>query len=159
MVIQWMHTSAVFLSSSVSLNSKKITSLLRFLALADQIELLGPFDSVIASIRAVLVLDNENLLPEHVRAGVLLPLNHPVRKLFAQSCIRPYLFYIHSKQRAQSAVYIRFRFERELKESTDFAADLLRELSDVMISAGSTSNGVSRATLTDPLSGNQFRYN
>jgi len=82
MAIQWMHTSAVCLPF-VFQDNKKITSLLRFLALADQIDLLGPFDSIIASIKAVLLLDHENLLPEHVRAGVLLPQNYPVRKFFA----------------------------------------------------------------------------
>jgi hypothetical protein len=70
MVIQWMHTSAISLPTSTVVESKKKIShrFSSFLFLPIN-RLLGPFDSVIASTKAILVIDHQHFLAEHVRTA------------------------------------------------------------------------------------------
>jgi hypothetical protein len=91
--------------------AKKISSLLQFFILADQIDLLGPFDSVLDSMKSILVVNYKALLLEHIRVAVLLPQNHTIRKLFAQSCVWGYVFYIHPRLTSNHDYYRAFPFK------------------------------------------------
>lgn len=63
--------------------AQDISRLLAFLKLADRIILLGPFDSVVATIKALILGSRDSLQAEHIRSAAELPAGHGVRKLFA----------------------------------------------------------------------------
>jgi hypothetical protein len=90
--------------------------------------LLGPFNSVIASTKAILVIDHQHFLAEHVRTAFASS-ESSTRKLFAQSCLGPCLSYIHPGEGYTrslfSSVQKEFPFEKDLKESDEFAPDLV----------------------------------
>jgi hypothetical protein len=129
MVIQWMHTSAISLPTSTVVESKRKIShrFSSFLFLPIN-RLLGPFDSVIASTKAILVIDHQHFLAEHVRTAFASS-ESSTRKLFAQSCLGPCLSYIHPGEGYTrslfSSVQKEFPFEKDLKESDEFAPDLV----------------------------------
>jgi hypothetical protein len=127
MVIQWMHTGAISLPTSTAAKSKKITTFLEFLVLADQIVCLGHSTASLHRRKLSLsAITNTSLLSMSVQP--LLPRSHPTRKLFAQSWLGPCLSYIHPGEgytrSLWSSVQKEFRFEKDLKESVECALDL-----------------------------------
>lgn len=78
-------------AESKKTNSDIVTQILNFLKLADQIDLTGPFDPVLHTMKTILIKDGDALLPEHVRSAVELPEGHKLRTLFAQSCVKSYI--------------------------------------------------------------------
>ncbi|KAL2065053.1 hypothetical protein VTL71DRAFT_4193 [Oculimacula yallundae] len=107
-------------------NAQSVSRLLAFLKLAHDIELLGPFSSVVEEIRATITSFRSALLPGHIRVAAVFSSGHPVRTLIAEACTRAFASYsfprlVDGKKAAT------FRFEKELDELDGFAADLIRE--------------------------------
>jgi len=69
MVIQWMHTGAISLPTSTAAKSKKTQNVSRASCSCRSNCLLGPFDRVTASTKAILVSDHQHFLTEHVRTA------------------------------------------------------------------------------------------
>lgn len=99
-----------------------IAAYLGFFILADRIDLLGPFNTIISRMDSTLALSEHALQPEHIRAAAQLPRGHPVRKLFAQACTLSYMADINNRLPNN-----KFRFRKELADIESFASDLLQE--------------------------------
>jgi hypothetical protein len=119
LIIQWIYTGKLILPTSSSGAAETFTQLLAFVRLADRLDLVGPFDSVISSMKSLLVKHRELLMPMHVRDAVELPREHAVRSLFADACVKEYTKALRSSKEV-------FKFHMELKEIDSFASDLLR---------------------------------
>jgi hypothetical protein len=130
--------------------SQTITSYLEFLKLADDLDLLGPFDDIIGKIKAILISSELSLLQDHIRSASQLPCGHAIRKLFAQACVRPYIEDIN-KGPAGS----KFRFMAEITEIESFAADLFYEYNEAIRQRQWESDLC--ATFPDPLTGMRCR--
>lgn len=165
LVVQWMYANKLVLpplpDSLAPNGSQKLTLLLDFVKFSDEVDLLGPFTSATAQIKEILVASHESLLPEHVRSGVKLPSGHPVRKLFAQSCIPAYVHYIQPPipRKDGRDVYQevrkntqKFRFRKELDDLHEFSKDLYAEYEEVMRSRQLRNP----YTLRNPLTGTDF---
>jgi hypothetical protein len=103
-----------------------ITAYVRFFKMAHELGLLGPFELIYRRIRASLVSSDLCLMANHIRSAAELPCGHPVRKLFAQYCVVPYVTDMKMPFSRE------FRFGVELNEVEAFAADLFREYHRVM---------------------------
>lgn len=103
----------------------------------------------------VLVDDRQALLAEHIRTSVLLPKEHPVRRLFVQACVKKYVRYLSPLDpdpRSYRYLYVPpvnmlFRFQTEMDEL--LYLDVLREYGKAMRGRMVEDNG----ELIDPLSG------
>ncbi|CAL3962087.1 unnamed protein product [Diplocarpon coronariae] len=112
--------------------AQTISRLLSFLTLAERIELLGPFDSVFATIKCTLATFGffaprvgyirTALMPGHIRVAAEMPGSHPVRKLFADACFREFMQDMFSSVQPPARP---FRFDRELKELDSFGTEML----------------------------------
>lgn len=100
--------------------SQKITRLLDFLVVADQIQLLGPFDNITEMIKQSIVADRSSLVAAHIRTAASLQKHHGTRKLFAKACAKDYLQGLYRPRQ--------MKFSAELDELDGFAADVLREI-------------------------------
>lgn len=118
LVIQWIYTGKFILPVTSTSASETFDQLLGFVKLADRLNLLGPLDTVVASMKALLVSDRDLLKPVHIRAAAELPREHVVRLLFADACAREYTLFVRSASKG-------FKFSAELKEIESFAFDLL----------------------------------
>ncbi|KAG4425776.1 hypothetical protein IFR04_000983 [Cadophora malorum] len=105
--------------------AQTVSRLLAFLKLADKIDLIGPFDSVIASIKQVISSSpgRRALMPGHIRLAAELSPTHPIRKLFADACFREFVQDLIPGTNVQGKP---FRFDKELSEFDSFSSDLLR---------------------------------
>jgi hypothetical protein len=149
-VIQWMYTSQVTLpsptpskkpkiqvtdSSTVEfkdVDSQQVTDLIQFLVYADEINLLGPFDKIIDTLKSILIRNSACLLPQHIRTAYQLPRHHPLQKLVVQACILDYAYHITRHWPSMHTTPRRvFRFNEEKAELDSFAADLLQEFEEV----------------------------
>jgi hypothetical protein len=118
LVIQWIYTGKLILPATPTSAAETFTQLLGFVKLADRLNLLGPLDTVVSSMKALLVSDRDLLKPVHIREAAELPREHAVRSLFADACVREYTLFLRIPGRV-------FRFPAELKEIDSFALDLL----------------------------------
>jgi hypothetical protein len=103
----------------------KITNYLNFLKLAQQIELLGPYDSVYEGLVDVLVSSRMSLNIEHLRVAAELPTGHFIRKLFARACVIPYIHDSNLDRHIPDR--ITFVWHQALDEMESFASDLFKE--------------------------------
>lgn len=113
MMAQWIYTGAIRLTGSPA---KQLDSYVDFLKLADKVDLLGPFDSVIASLRLILNLPQSGehgspasqvqslygadwaaplpeiiIQPHHIEDAFELPSGHGLRTAFVDACVDSYL--------------------------------------------------------------------
>ncbi|KAK2628225.1 hypothetical protein QTJ16_002871 [Diplocarpon rosae] len=112
--------------------AQTISRLLSFLKLADRIELLGPFDSILATIKSTLATFGffaprigyirTALMPGHIRVAAEMPGSHPIRKLFANACFREFIQDMFSSVQPPPRP---FRFDREVKELDSFGTEML----------------------------------
>jgi hypothetical protein len=150
-VIQWLYTSQVTFpsptpskkpkiqatdSSTVEfkdLDSQQVTDLTQFLVYANEINLLGPFDKIIETLKSIIIRNSACLLPQHIRTAYQLPRHHPLQKLVVQACVMVYAY--HMTRHWPSEIFIKprnFPFKEEKAELDVFAADLLREYERVL---------------------------
>lgn len=129
-----------------------IAAYIQFFKMAHELGLLGPFDLIYRRIKAFLLSSDRCLMASHIRSAAKLPSGHPVRKLFAQFCVVPYVTDVKVPFSRE------FRFGAELNEVEAFAADLFREYNRV-ICQGVTE--MEQSTLffqfNDPLTGKMLR--
>jgi BTB/POZ domain len=163
-VIQWIFTSQVVLSmpreteqpmlkgQAAKFYPERISKLLAFLKVADRIQLLGPFNQVTETIKAMLTSTRASLQAGHIRAAFEIPSAHEARKLFTQACVREYAesFFDGSYLRNK-----KFRFKEELRQSDAFAAALLTELANSFRSRTKNPPG-GMFEMTDPFSGYSY---
>ncbi|CZR50744.1 uncharacterized protein PAC_00618 [Phialocephala subalpina] len=129
LLTQWLYTSQITLGEATDDQgsrltdtekmSQKITQLLDFLKVADEIQLLGPFDSVIQMMKKIIIVDRSILTTIHIRTAASFLNGHGARKLFVGAYVKEYLQCLHGCQQ--------LKFRAELDEVDSFAADLLRE--------------------------------
>ncbi|KAF8863304.1 hypothetical protein BDZ45DRAFT_685928 [Acephala macrosclerotiorum] len=170
LVIQWIYTSKITLDEvaqnqglfvpdntaatqdarinpkiiKVEQMSQNVTRLLDFLMVADKIQLLGPFDSVVEMMKQIIVPDRSALLATHIRAATNLPSGHGARKLFGKACVKDYLEFLYKSQK--------MRFGVELEELDSFAADVLRETPKLWV----TGRNYSSFRFQDPLTNEEI---
>lgn len=126
-----------------------ITSYIRFFLVAYKIGLLGPFDNVVSKVKSVICSEIRSLINVHIRMAFKeLPRGHPVRKLFAQACVRSYMEHIDIRPHRKE-----FRFRFEMTEIEGFAADLLYAVNETMRKRVAGEGNV----YTDPLLGTQIK--
>ncbi|KAK0119127.1 hypothetical protein ONS95_007989 [Cadophora gregata] len=139
-----------------ALNKKaqKVSRLLAFLKLADKIDLIGPFDSVITNIKQVIASSPSRraLLPGHVRLAAELPPTHPIRKLFADACFREFV----QDLILQTSPTKNFRFDKELNELDSFSSDLLRSYRQSERKRGANKKGAPEFSFVDPFTESRF---
>ncbi|PVH88238.1 hypothetical protein DL98DRAFT_565906 [Cadophora sp. DSE1049] len=139
-----------------ALNDKAqtVSRLLAFLKLADKIDLIGPFDSVIASIKQVIASSpgRRALLPGHIRLAAELSPTHPIRKLFADACFREFV----QDLIPNNAQCKPFRFDRELSELDSFSSDLLRSYRQSDRKKGANKKNAPEFSFTDPFTESKF---
>ncbi|KAI9053538.1 hypothetical protein LZ554_002493 [Drepanopeziza brunnea f. sp. 'monogermtubi'] len=148
--------------------AQTVSRLLAFLKLADRIDLLGPFDSVIATLREILTHSGIGsrwgwartaLLPGHVRLAAALPASNPIRGLLADACYREFVLDLfgHVQQQAPARP---FRFFREVRDLDCFGADLLRSYMQRQVGKKRVLNAKTKEAewvFTDPLTEKDFR--
>ncbi|KAF4635565.1 hypothetical protein G7Y89_g2531 [Cudoniella acicularis] len=139
LVTQWMYTGNVVLALETLTSAETITQLLDFLRLADRLDILGPFDSVVEMVKSTLRKDQAALLSHHIREAVKLPSGHAIRNIFAQVCVKDY-----TPSLRKSAI---FRFRKELDEVDEFAADFFKVFESSLKHMAFSKNG---ATIRDP---------
>jgi hypothetical protein len=109
--------------------ARKSPTFLEFLVLARSNRLLGPFDSVTASTKAILVIDHQHFLAEHVRTAFASSESSNLQAL--RSVVAWPMPVLHPSWRGlysqfiQLSVQKEFRFEKDLKESDEFVLDLV----------------------------------
>lgn len=135
--------------SDVKVNSQNIISYLGFLKLADELDLLGPFDDILSNIKEILISSQLSLQPEHIRGASELPSGHGLRKLFAQACVKRY---INDTIRDSKS----FRFATEMDEVESFAADLFKEVDKVLRQRHKMAKTRPEYSYFDPLTGERF---
>lgn len=143
--------------------AQTISRLLAFLRVADKIDLIGPFDSVIATMKDVLRdstiagrwgVARTALMSGHVRLAAEMPLSHPVRKLIADTCFREFVQDLFSPVQPPAKM---FRFDRELRELDGFAADMLRKFRQTSKRRVQGAKKEYEWVLLDPLTETEFR--
>jgi BTB/POZ domain len=169
-VIQWIFTSQVVLGSPqydenkpidvdevLDLQSENVSKLMAFLKIADEIDLLGPFDQVNETIKTILKPSRSSLQSCHIRTACEIPSAKATRKLFAQVCLKEYAesFFDRSPTNFEDS----FRFKKELDESDAFSAAVLSEFADMFRGRriNHYRNEQWSAEMEDPLSGEKFR--
>lgn len=161
LVVQWVYTGRIILSDNLAAEkAESVNLMIDFLMLADRIQLLGQFDSVALMIKQVLIQDFTTLKSKHIESASLLPPGHPLRKMLAQACVRPYIHHIRPPGHAIDSKDPRqvFGFQKELDEIDGFAADLLRASGEVLKMCD-LNYGNGRRRKTDPFTGCVFDYN
>ena len=106
--------------------SALIDRYLNFFVLADYISLLGPFNSVETSITKIVLHTRTALTCDHIRTAMALPSNHPIRTLFINATVKPYIEHILLARKTH------FKYQQVVDEFDDYAADLMREFGRVM---------------------------
>ncbi|KAH9221525.1 hypothetical protein DL95DRAFT_474020 [Leptodontidium sp. 2 PMI_412] len=131
-----------------------ISRLLAFLKLADKIDLIGPFDSVVASIKQAIHTspNRRGLLPGHIRLAAELSLTHPVRRLFADACFREFVQDMIPHDKATKP----FRFDKELNDLDSFSSDLLRSYRKSERKRQLSKKNAPEFIFTDPFTENKF---
>lgn len=104
--------------------TSEISRLLDFLRLADEIQLLGPFDSIVNKIKTTIISEESSLKAHHIRTASNLPIGHSARKLLAQACVVDYAKYCFLGHE--------FGSHTVMNELEGFAADLLKEFGVAM---------------------------
>ena len=111
---------------------ERLSLLVDFLKFADEIDLLGPFESILTSAEEILKSSDTALQPEHLRSVTELPSGHALRKLIARSCVKAYIQdSIPGKVEGYEKAETPFRFKKEMAELEGFAADLFREFDSI----------------------------
>ena len=155
-VVQWIFSTQVVLpthhrtNSLPNSNAEGISKLLAFLKVADEINLLGPFDQVIETMRSTLKLSRASLQSSHITTAFEIPSAHNARKLFIQACIKDYSIELHQKSTLKASP---FRFQNLLEKSAAFAAALLKE---VRVAFQSRIFDRGQTTFLDPLLSERF---
>lgn len=132
-VYRWMYTGALNVGSQSK--NDKLDNYIGFLLVAEELKILGPFDSVIASVRALL-LSRTKLESNHIILVAKLPHGHPLRLLLAEACV---MAYVKSLQLGPDGINgrrshrrLRFRFQQELDTLDSFASDIQRLFQKIM---------------------------
>lgn len=107
----------------------EVTEYIAFLKLADEIDLLGPFDIIVSAIKSAFKSQPLSLLGSHVCAVAEFPQSHPLRKLIAHTCVRDYIADTMAEIDPQGIQKQKsmFRFIKELEVFESFSSDLFRE--------------------------------
>jgi hypothetical protein len=127
-----------------------------FHRLADQLDLLGPFDTIITNIRDLILENRMSLYPEHIRSAAEMPAGHEIRTLLAKACVKPY---IHDSNKYRPvAGRLEFKMAKEVAELDGFAADLFREYGRAIRGKQihTTRAKHNYLTIGDPLTGERF---
>lgn len=165
LVVQWAYCGRVVINDrklkrkrdpddNYSSKSQYISTYLRFLQLADYLQIDGPIETSIEPMRRTITAAEQALQPAHIRTAADLPGGRPIMKMFAEMCAKSYILsrcdWLHHPNaryrngilsvnmrtpygRAPSAPRktsdnstLSFRFSKELEEIDGFAAELLR---------------------------------
>lgn len=135
--------------------ASNITKYLDFIECAQYIDLLGPFDPVIADIKTILIQDPDCLESSHIRFATKLLKGHPVRVILAQAATKSYM------QMLLDRSYVTFKFNKELDELESFAADMTRESRKSFATMKFTTDyraPQAMFTLIDPLGNATFNF-
>lgn len=130
LVIKWVYTGEIILPAAVTEDKAEAFTLgVSFFTTADRIDLLGPFNSIIAQLKN-LILSSPNIIEGgHIRSAALLPKRHPLRELLAQACVKPYLSRkIDGCGKGCGQGFELFKFQTEVGDLESFSSDLLRAL-------------------------------
>ncbi|TVY45694.1 hypothetical protein LSUB1_G000421 [Lachnellula subtilissima] len=77
LVVQWMFTGQIVLPTACDGSAEIITELVGFFELADRLDIMGPFDSIIGTMRSQMCSNRNALLPQHIRDVAKLPRTTP----------------------------------------------------------------------------------
>lgn len=137
----------------VDKSAREIISLLAFLKLADEIDLLGSFNNLVNSIKWKIIDDRACLRREHIRMAMEFPAGHAARTLIVQACVKAYISRMFT---APGDTGHTLWYRAELDELDGFAADLLREFTKALDTKRRESGYI--YYLPDPLSGEKINF-
>ena len=139
LAVQWMFTGQIVLPTACDGSAEIITELIGFLELADRLDIMGPFDSIIGTMRSKMRSNRNALLPQHIRDVAKRPRNHPARALIDIACVGPYASAVKNPDT--------FGFKAELEEVEGFASDLFKAFGSTLRLFKSYTS----VTIVDPL--------
>jgi hypothetical protein len=160
-------------------HSTKISALLDVVLFSITIGLPGPGWALALAMKELLIEQQDALKPAHIRTAYTLREDHPIRKLFVQAAVRPYLEhreddhsrigpdYDDSEDEAidnarRNASGHKFVFDKEKKNIHRFAFDLYDNADKVWRKRDSVRTGKRRGItsftnrVTCPLTGDRF---
>jgi hypothetical protein len=151
--IQWIYTGQAAVPDALATKKNEILSLLiEFLRLADRIDLLGPFHSIVQRVKETLAADSNLPEPKHIRFSATLPQGHPLRHILALACVPSYLCRSIPKE-YHNRGGTPFRFQKELDELEGFALDMMKALSECLGNVRET-----RVKKLHPITGKAFDF-
>ena len=154
MLVQWVCHNRIVLGDLPT--TEAIDAIIEFARLADMYIIKGLESSMANNLKQIILADKTiqnsvfanppdqntyHLTLEHIRAGVLLPEGHAVRKVLASAAVKGYLL----RDRRQ--------FFQDIQSLPDFAVDLLGEVGVALHSLELEKRGMS---FKDPLSGRRI---
>ncbi|KAG9233113.1 hypothetical protein BJ875DRAFT_485449 [Amylocarpus encephaloides] len=154
MLLQWVFHKRIVLGDLPP--TEAIDAIIEFARLADMYNIVGLESSMANNLRQIILTDktiqnsvfakppDQNtyyLTSEHIRAGVLLPEGHAVRKVLASAAVKGYLL----RDRRQ--------FFQDIQSLPDFAVDVLGEVGLALQSLETEKRGMS---FVDPFGGRRI---
>lgn len=155
MLVQWLYLGRVLFNESTPTES--VTAILEFVRLADMCDVTGMEIVMAEHIKAILLANpapeieghrdpDTNtccLTYQHVTSAALLPDGHPIRKVLAIAAVEGYIRRNEHK------------FLKEIRDSPNFAADLLLEVKETLMTVVSSGSII---TFKDPFSGKTLGF-
>jgi hypothetical protein len=156
MLIQWIYTGRVSLTSGVQKSEKMvpgslITHYIQFLVLADKLEIFGMEAEVVGKVRELFSgFTSDYDIPccdrIHVHLAYGLPKNHPMRALIVRASIQN--FFRYADKASSTKIWI------EGKDYPDFAVDLLDTVHGIL--SGRKTNAY-KIEILDEIYGNKYK--
>jgi len=115
-------------------NELKITTCIDFLSLAGNIDLLGPFDSIIDIVKDIFTADPGSLKSGHLHLAMNLPSTHPIRLLLIRIAAGHYMDYMFGEDAT-------FKHQEELDGLPGFEKEMLLEFAKSFSAKTDFANG------------------